>query len=528
MSPTVLISGASVAGPALAYWLHRHGFRPVVVERAGDVRGGGYPIDIRGVALDVAERMGVLPQLTAAHVGTRRITFVDPRGRVASRTTLDQVTGSPEGQDLEVPRGELTRVLYERTREDVEYMFDDSITAIDERPDGAHVTFRRGAPRTVDLVIGADGLHSNVRGLVFGPERDFRRDLGFHFAGFTMDDGMGLDREALFHNTPGRIAGWYAVGGQARSTAFLAFASPTELPFDPHDLDQQRGLVAAAFAGVGWEVPRMLAALRTADDLFFDSVSQIRMPRWASGRVALVGDAAYAPSFLSGQGTSMALVGAYVLAGELAAARGDHRVAFAAYERELRPFVERNQELAGTGTFLLIPATRMQAWLRDRLVGAMSRLGPLARRLNGRIGRVASSLELRDYPALPAAADTAAPRPADSPSARARATAGRGGDEPRDGVRVARRVGVQEGGVHAAPDEALRRPAPRQPQAGAPGAGRSRCGWNSWPATRCPRPEQGRPGERDGVAVAEREPPRHPARAGSTPHIGAPSSAAHR
>jgi 2-polyprenyl-6-methoxyphenol hydroxylase-like FAD-dependent oxidoreductase len=400
MNPTVLISGASIAGPALAYWLHRHGYRPVVVERAWAVRGGGYPIDIRGVALDVAERMGVLPQLRAAHVGTRRMTFVDARGRVTGRIAPDEATGSPEGRDVELPRGELTRVLYERTRDDVEYVFDDSITGIEERADGVHVTFRRGAPRTVDLVIGADGLHSNVRALAFGPERDYRRDLGFHFAGFTMDDGMGLDREALFHNTPGRLAGWYAVGGQARSTAFLAFASATELPFDPHDLDQQRNLVTSAFTGVGWEVPRMLTALRTTDDLFFDSVSQIHMPRWASGRVALVGDAAYAPSFLSGQGTSMALVGAYVLAGELAAAGGDHRIAFPAYERELRSFVERNQQLANTGTFALIPATRTQLWLRDRLLGALSRLGPLTRRLTGGVDRAARALELRDYPPL--------------------------------------------------------------------------------------------------------------------------------
>ena len=369
MARTVLISGASVAGPALAYWLHRHGFRPVVVERAGAVRGGGYPIDVRGAALDVVDRMGVLPRLREAHVGTRHVTFVDGRGRVRSRVHQDQLTGRPGGHDVEIPRGELTRVLHERTRDDVEHVFDDSITAMKQDADGVHVTFQRGAPRTVDLAVGADGLHSNVRSLAFGPERGFRRDLGYYFIGFTMDDGLGLDREALFHNTPGRIAGWYAVGGQARSTAFLAFASPTELPFDPHDVDQQRRLVTTAFADAGWDVPRMLTALRTADDVFFDSVSQIRMPRWSAGRVALVGDSAYAPSFLSGQGTSMALVGAYVLAGELARAEGDHRAAFGAYEWRLRPFVRRNQDLANTGTFVLIPANRTQMWLRDRLLG---------------------------------------------------------------------------------------------------------------------------------------------------------------
>ncbi|GAA1281799.1 FAD-dependent monooxygenase [Pseudonocardia aurantiaca] len=401
MKPTVLISGASVAGPALAYWLHRHGFRAVVVERAGAVRGGGYPIDVRGVALDVADRMGMLPRLRGAHVGTRRVTFVNANGRVTGQIAPDGFTGSPEGRDLELPRGDLTRALYEATRDDVEYVFDDSITAIDEHQDGVHVTFRRGAPRTVDLVVGADGLHSNVRALAFGPERAYRHDLGFRFAAFTMDDGLGLDREALFHNIPGRLAGWYAVHGQDLSTAFLAFADDGEADVDPHDLDQQRRRVTNAFSGAGWEVPRILAALRTAEDLFSDSVSQIRMPRWTSGRVALVGDAAYAPSFLSGQGTSIALVGAYLLAGELATARGDHRLAFGAYERQLRPFVERNQRLAKSGTFALVPATRTQIWLRDRLLGALTRLGPLARRLNGGVNQAARALELRDYESLP-------------------------------------------------------------------------------------------------------------------------------
>ncbi|WP_433558759.1 FAD-dependent monooxygenase [Pseudonocardia xinjiangensis] len=399
MTPTVLISGSSIAGPALAYWLHHHGFRPVVVERAPALRRGGYPIDIRTCAVDVVERMGVLPQLRAAHVDTQRVTFVDARGRVTGRVRPDEIVGSPAKRDLEVPRGELAHVLYERTRNDVEYVFDDTITAIEQDGDGAHVTLRRGRPRTVDLVVGADGLHSNVRGIAFGPEREFRHDLGYYFAGFSLDDGRGLDREVVMHNSPGRVAGWYAVGGQERPTAMLAFASP-ELRFDHTDLDQQRDLVTQAFAGAGWEVPRLLAAMREADDLFFDSVSQIRMPRWSRGRVALVGDAAYAPALLSGQGTTLALVGAYVLAGELAAAGGDHRVAFPAYERALRGFVERNQAVAHTGGAALIPGSRTRIWLRDRIVSLLPLLGPAKRLVAARMARAAGGLVLRDYPRL--------------------------------------------------------------------------------------------------------------------------------
>jgi 2-polyprenyl-6-methoxyphenol hydroxylase-like FAD-dependent oxidoreductase len=256
--------------------------------------------------------------------------------------------------------------------------------------------FRRAAPRTVDLVVGADGLHSAVRALAFGPEQRFRHDLGFAFAGFSMDDPWGLDREVVVHNSPGRMAGCYAVRGRPGLTGVLAFATPPGFAFDPDDVAAQRELVAAAFADGRWEVPRLVAAMRTADDFFFDSVSQVRMPRWSSGRVALVGDAAYAPALLSGQGTSLALVGAYVLAGELAAA-DDPAVAFAGYERALRPFVERNQALARSGGATLIPATRAQLWLRDRALAVLPHLGPLKRLLSGRIDEAARAFALPDY-----------------------------------------------------------------------------------------------------------------------------------
>ncbi|TQM14193.1 FAD-dependent monooxygenase [Pseudonocardia kunmingensis] len=400
MPRTVLISGASIAGPALAFWLHHHGFRPVVVERAATVRGGGYPIDVRGSAIEVVERMGLLPALRDAHVDTQRTTFVDARGRVIARITPEMFTGSPEGRDVELSRGELARLLYERTRDDVEYVFEDSITALDQRSDGVHVTFRHGPPRTVDLVVGADGLHSAVRRLALGAETAFRHDLGFAFAGFSLDRtgfAEGVEREVLVHNTPGRMAGYYAVRGQPGLVGVLAFATPPGFTVEPGDTDGQRDVVAAAFADGRWEVPRLVAAMRTAEDFFFDTVSQIRMPRWSTGRVALVGDAAYAPALLSGQGTSLALVGAYVLAGELARAGGDPAVAFGSYEQALRPFVDRNQDLARSGGATLIPATRTALWLRDRFLAALPHLGPLKRLLSGRIDGAAQSFTLPDH-----------------------------------------------------------------------------------------------------------------------------------
>ncbi|MFG2550729.1 FAD-dependent monooxygenase [Streptomyces sp. NPDC048581] len=352
----VLISGAGVAGPALAFWLNRCGFAVTVVEKAGAPRGGGYPIDVRGTALEVVRRMGILPRLQDAHIDLRRLTFLDGDGSEVTSVKPHSVTGGVAGRDLEVRRGDLTEALHTAVRDDVEFLFNDSIDTLDQSSGhGVDVTFRGGSRRTFDMVFGADGLHSRTRAFLFGPEEQFHRYLGYCFAGFTMRNTFGLSDELLMWNTPGRAAALYAVGGNDDVHALLNFAHP-EPPFDAfRNPEAQRDLVAAVFADAGWEVPGMLAAMRDADDLFFDGVSQIRMPRWSSGRVALVGDAAYAPSFLTGQGSSLALVGAYMLAGSLA--DRDHTAGFAAYEHHTREFVTANQDQVGEGDATLFPTT---------------------------------------------------------------------------------------------------------------------------------------------------------------------------
>ncbi len=374
---TVLISGASIAGPALAFWLHRYGFAVTVVEKAGALRDGGYPIDVRGTALDVVRRMGILPRLRNAHIDLRRLTFLDEDGAEVASIAPHAVTGGIEGTDLEVRRGALAGALHAAVRDDVEFLFDDSIDTLDQHPRGVDVTFRGGGRRTFDLVIGADGLHSHTRGLVFGPEERFHRYLGYCFAGFTLPNTFGLVRETAMWNAPGRAAVLYAVGEGDDVHGFLNFARPEPSLRAFRDPEAQRDLVAEVFADAGWEVPGMLAALREADDLFFDVVSQIRMPRWSSGRVALVGDAAYAPSLLTGQGSSLALVGAYMLAGSLAS-EPDHIAAFAAYERDSRTFVTLNQDLVGTGDALLFPTTARALEERNTLLRDLVAMPPAA------------------------------------------------------------------------------------------------------------------------------------------------------
>ncbi|MEZ3180280.1 FAD-dependent monooxygenase [Streptomyces pimonensis] len=350
----VLISGASIAGPALAFWLNRYGYAVTVVEKAPTLRGGGYPVDVRGTAVDVVARMGILPRLRDAHIDLRRLTFLEGDGSEVASLHPHDVTGGAAGRDLEVRRGDLSDALYAAVRDDVEFMFGDSVDTLEQSGHGVDVTFRRGGRRTFDMVFGADGLHSSTRETLFGLEEQFHHYLGHCFAVFTMSNTFKLSHETVMWNAPGRAAALYAVGDD-EVHAFLNFAHP-EPPFDAfRDPEAQRELVASVFADAGWEVPGMLAALRDADDLFFDAVGQIRMPRWSSGRVALVGDAAYAPSFLTGQGTSLALVGAYMLAGSLA--HRDHVTGFAAYEHGTREFVTMNQALVGKGGATLFPTT---------------------------------------------------------------------------------------------------------------------------------------------------------------------------
>ncbi|MFE2461718.1 FAD-dependent monooxygenase [Streptomyces sp. NPDC059402] len=368
--PTALVSGASIAGPTLAHWLNRHGYAVTVVEKARTIRSGGYPIDVRGPALDVVERMGLLPRLRDAHIDLRRLTFLDADGGEITSLHPHAVTGGATGRDLEVRRGDLTDALHTAVRDDVEFLFDDSVDTLDQSAHGVDVTFRGGGSRTFDLVFGADGMHSRTRELVFGPEERFHRYLGHCFAVFTMPNSLGLSHETVMWNTPGRTAALYAVGDDDEVHAFLNFARP----HPPHDAfgdpRAQRELVAEVFADAGWKVPDILAALDDADDLFFDAVSQIRMPRWSSGRVALVGDAAHAPSFLTGQGTSLALIGAYHLAGALA--DGDHVAGLAAYERGARDLVTRTQDRVGAGGGTLFPTTAEALEQRNARLRALS------------------------------------------------------------------------------------------------------------------------------------------------------------
>ncbi|MFG3120170.1 FAD-dependent monooxygenase [Streptomyces sp. NPDC048197] len=412
MPRTVLISGASIAGPALALWLHRYGFSVTVVERAPALRTGGYKVDLRGASVEVADRMGILEDIQRASTDMQNGAYVKADGtRVA--TLPAAIFGARTGRDDEIMRGDLARILYERTRADVEYVFGDSIASLTPTADGngVDVTFERGAPRRFDLVVGADGLHSTVRRLTFGPEEQFLRHLGAYISAFSMPNELGLDREELYYAEPGRLVCAYSSAGDPAAKGLLVFRSP-RLRYDHRDRAQQLALLDTAFAGVGWRTSRMLAAARSARDLYFDGLHLIEMDRWSRGRVVLLGDAAHCPSPASGQGTGMALVGAYVLAGELAAAGGAPEVAFARYEEEMRGYVAVNHEIARKFARDMTVDSRWGIRLRHlmlRMLPHMPWKDAVTKKIAEDVQRGARAITLKDYGAPAAATAAAAP-----------------------------------------------------------------------------------------------------------------------
>jgi 2-polyprenyl-6-methoxyphenol hydroxylase-like FAD-dependent oxidoreductase len=352
---TVLISGAGIAGPTLAYWLARHRFRPTVVEHAVAPRSSGSPVDVRGRAVDVAERMGVMPRIREAGTDVTGISFVNAKGRRVGRVNLRALQQAAGSREVELPRGDLASILYQASREHALFLFNDTIVALDKDEHGVDVTFDRAQPRRFDLVIGADGLHSAVRRVAFGPESDFVRHMGIYVATMRLDSSIGRGREVVMYNTPGRAVAIHPSRGDA--LAFFAFRSPAVPDFDYRDTSQHKRLLAAAFADASWQVPELLERVHAADDLYFDSVSQVRVSPWWRGRVALVGDAASCVS-LFGDGTSLAMAGAFTVAEELAANPGDYRLAFRRYEARHRTLVDPRQRNIAREASLLIPATR--------------------------------------------------------------------------------------------------------------------------------------------------------------------------
>ncbi|MET7283936.1 FAD-dependent monooxygenase [Kribbella sp. NPDC005582] len=365
----ILVSGASVAGPSVALWLGRAGHEVTVVEIAPTLRKGGYAVDFRGeVFLTVLERMGVLGELRKRQTGGSAMRFVD-----ASEKQLMRLPPEFAGGELEVLRSDLSQVLYEHGRDVAAYRFGDSIASLHETAGGVDVTFESGLEETYDLVIGADGMHSVVRRLAWPAERVTERHLGYYVAGWEVPNTIGAVEDSLLYNVPGRMA---SVSADRRDPALaqtlFVFKSPV-LAYDRRDRDQQKAIVREHFAGLGWRVPELLEGLPSATELYFDSISRVHVDRWSTGRIVLLGDAGYGATF-GALGTGTAVVGAYVLAGELAA--GNYPGAFERYESRLRKAVSTTQDGSQAGRFLA-PPSRFGITARNRMLSNRFLMGQM-------------------------------------------------------------------------------------------------------------------------------------------------------
>lgn len=389
---TVLISGAGIAGPTLVFWLKAAGFEPTLIERAPALRSGGYVINFWGLGYDIAERMGLIAKINRIGYKVRELRIVNDRGRRAAGFGTKLFTELTGGRYVTLPRSELSRLLFEKIKDTAEVIFDDEIVGLKEHPDCVGVQLKHSGERQFDLVIGADGLHSSVRKLTFGAPQQLEKDLGYIVAAFEAHGYRPRDEDVyLMYGQPGRMVGRFTLRDDQTLFLFVFAADGDPLP---STLDEQKAMLHRKYAAGRWECPSVMAQLHRATELYFDRVSQIKMRSWSKGRIALIGDAAFCVSLLAGQGSALAMVSAYVLAGELAQAGGQYPQAFDNCEARLRPFIEIKQRGAERFAGAFAPKTRWGLSFRNQVIRAFAIPG-LATLAIGR--EISDTLQLPEY-----------------------------------------------------------------------------------------------------------------------------------
>jgi len=345
----ILISGASIAGPTLAYWLEQFNYEVTIVEKAESLRLGGQNIDIKGAAKEIAKRMGILEKIKAATTGETGTRYVDRGNETIAEFKVGEIGGLTS--ELEILRGDLVEILYRCTKDKVRYIFGDFVTGIIDTGETVDVTFNSGQTESFDLVVGADGIGSKIREMIFGdaPVLDY---LGLYTSYFTIPKS----------ETDSNWARWYIAtesrnilirpDNKGTTRAALNFLSP-DCHYGKLSMSEQKESLINIFENAAWETDRILEGLRACDDLYLDAVTQVKMPSWSKGRVVLIGDAAYCPTPITGKGTALAMIGAYILAQEL------HKI-------KLRPYVEKTQKLPKSFIKLVYPSSNFGVYLLNR------------------------------------------------------------------------------------------------------------------------------------------------------------------
>ncbi|MCA8902550.1 MAG: FAD-binding domain [Hyphomonas sp.] len=390
----IAISGAGVAGPSLAHWLLKTGHEPTLIEEAPGFRAGGYVIDFWGVGYDVAEKMGILPEVMARGYQVQEVRLVKESGAKAAGFSADVFRRMTHDRFTSLPRGELAEVIFNSVKDKTETLFSETITAIEDHGDGVSVTLQKGGTREFDLVVGADGLHSNVRRLVWGEQSQFEKPVGFHVAAFECPGYPHRDEDVyVSFAKPGLSISRFAMRDDRTLVLFIFENERMATPL-PHDVAAKKAILHDIFGNMGWEAREMLDAMDDSAEVYFDRVSQAVVPQWSKGRAVLLGDAAACPSLLAGEGTGLAMTEAYVLAGELKQSGGDVAKAFSNYEARLRPFLEEKQKSALAFASSFAPRTEFGIWLRNMATHLMV-IPPLADLLMG--SSVKDDFDLPDY-----------------------------------------------------------------------------------------------------------------------------------
>lgn len=367
----ILISGAGIAGVTLAFWLKKFGFNPTIIEISSQLREGGYAIDFMGAGYDVAEKMAILPALEMVDMNISKLVFVDKNNKEKGSMNYQEIKKLMNGRALTLLRSDLAKVIYNSLDKDIEIIFGDTINKIEQDDEKVIATFQSGTTRSFDLLVGADGLHSNVRSLIFGNEAPYEKYYGYYTSSFTIENFSYEGSAFSMYNVPCKQVAIYSYN-ENKTGAFFIFTSPEKLLYEHHDIEKQKQILENQFMNIGWKCRELLSGIDLTTDFYFDSISQIKMEHWSNGRVTLAGDAGYCPSLLSGKGSTLAMVGAYILAGELKDANGNYKIAFGNYENIFKPFMTKKQKAAQSFAKSFIPKSNFGIKVRNLAFKCMS------------------------------------------------------------------------------------------------------------------------------------------------------------
>jgi 2-polyprenyl-6-methoxyphenol hydroxylase-like FAD-dependent oxidoreductase len=352
----ILVSGASFAGLSTAYWMNKLGYNVAVVEIAEGLKKGGTPVNIEGNTVGIVKRMGIFDKIRSNNITTEVMEFKNSDDVTERSMFLENDSDQPAKEEYQIERNVLLNIMFEAVKDDVEFIFGDSIVSLKEENDGIDVVFKGGSKRSVDLLFGCDGIHSAVRKYCFGDETEFLHFLEAYFSITIVDKLLIRENTLQLYNEPGKAIMLNTYN--KKTDIVLCFSSEKEIPYDYRDEEQQRNMILNQFAGVGWRAPVLLAEVKKAKTFYFDKLCQIKMPSWTKGRVALVGDAGYCASPAAGKGGSLAIDGAAALADAFQKCHGIFELAFQEYNESFRPFIEEVQaNVVSFGVEFLIPRT---------------------------------------------------------------------------------------------------------------------------------------------------------------------------